>query len=170
MANFISRTDVEKAFIDYIISTFGDDLRSKCTELFGKPLSVGQKIDFWSITTEKNVNALLNVYCDSATYNKTSSSFIMVFTFETLREYEDNLLKTDTTDNVWREPLRPKTEEFMGLVRETFINMLDDDGIKGHKRFEIVEIITSEPPLQADETIQQDMGIEISLNKCLINE
>jgi len=170
MDNFILRADVENSFIDYILSPFGDDLRAKCTELFNKPLVIGQHIDFWSISEDKNVNALLNMYCDSATHSETESNFIMVFTFETLREYEDNLLKTDTTDNVWREILRPKTEEFMGLVRKTFSDMLLDNGINGHKRFKIVEIITSEPPLQADTTIQQDMGIEISLEKCLLNQ
>lgn len=170
MADFILRTEVENAFIDYVLSPFGDELKDKCIELFDKPLVVGQHIDFWSISEDKNVNALLNMYCDSATYGETSSSFVMVFTFETLREYEDNLLKTDTTDNVWREILRPKTEEFIGLVRKTFADMLQYDGIGGHKRFKIVEIVTSEPPLQADTTIQQDMGIEISLEKCLINQ
>jgi len=170
MDSFILRTEVEDEFINYILSPFGDELRNKCVELFNKPLIIGQNVDFWSIEEDKNVNALLNIYCDSSTYKEESSNFIIVFTFETLREYEDNLLKTDTTNNVWRELLRPKTEEFMGLVRKTFSDMLQDNGINGHKRFKIIEVVTSEPPLQADTTIQQDMGIEISLDKCLINQ
>jgi len=170
MANIILRNDIEEAFINYLLSSLGEEAREKCQVLFGKPLHIGQHIDFWSISDDRNVNALLNIYCDSSTFDEKQCRFIIVFTFETLREYENNLLKTDTSNNVWKEPIRRKTEEFMGLIRELFINMLQEVGIKGYKRFKVEEIITSEPPLQADTTIQQDMGIEISLDKCLIND
>jgi hypothetical protein len=170
MDNYILRSQVEEAFINYINSSLGNSIKEKCIDYFSNPLSIGQKIDFWKITEERNVNCLLNVYCDSATYNEEEIIFVLVFTFETLREYENNLLKTNITeDNVWSEPIRVKTIEFMGLIAKAFSDMLIDVGVAGSKRWKIVEVVTGEPYLQADTTIQQDMAIEISINRCLIN-
>jgi len=169
MADMITRIDTENAFLDWVKSPLGYSLRDKCVELFSNELSMGQHIDFYSISVVRNVESLLNVYCDSVSYKRSETTFIMVFTFTTNRIYIDELLETDTSDNIWREPIRAKLHEFMEYVRIGFTQMLTDTGIKGQKKIEVVEVTNSEPPLQADSTIQIDMDIEISIPKCLIN-
>ena len=170
MADFILRTDVENAFLAYIESPLGEELRNKCVELFDKELLISASIEFASISRDRNVNALMNITCYEGDYEQDFTTFVVGITFETLREYKDDFLKTDITNNVWREPIREKTVLFITMIAENFKEMLDTNGIKGHKRFKIEEILSMENRLSLEETIQQAIEIKISLKKCLINQ